>query len=188
MSLPQHLEKFLGTIQGGWSHDADGRKMPFNVVEFAGGPRPNTVTFSTLGLSKTPLRSRTTGKVIHHELVIVIPETMRNGPAPGILQQIGQDAIASEQALLRGDVIGPRGPLFSADSHMEAFYASIPVYFPDGFATLRDDDRDVVMVWLVPISRGEAQFVRAHGWNRFEDELVRADPNLIDLRRQTLFG
>jgi hypothetical protein len=51
----------------------------------------------------------------------------------------------------------------------EAFYAAIPVYFPDGFANYREEDRDVVMVWLVPISGTEAEFVHEHGWNRFED-------------------
>lgn len=62
------------------------------------------------------------------------------------------------------------------------------MYFPDEFATYREADRDVVMVWLIPITRSEAEFVRAHGWSRFEDELVKADPDLIDLRRKTLFG
>jgi len=186
MSLPQHLEKYLGTIQGGWSQDADGGKMPFQVVEFERGPRPDTVAFSTLGLSKTPLHSSATGKTIHHELLIALPESMRHGPAPGILQQIGQEALANGHALLRGDVIGPHRALVSNDSQMEALYASPPVYFPDELATYREDDRDVVMVWLIPITRAEAVFVRMHGWNRFEDELVRTDANLIDPGRTTV--
>ncbi len=186
MSLPQHLEKYLGTIRSGWSQDADGRKVPFSVVDFAQGPRPKTVTFSTLGLSKTPLHSRTTGKTIHHELVIALPESMRQGPVPGILQQVGQGLIADGHALLRGDVIGPRGPLFSDSPKMEALYASPPVYFPDGFATYHDEDRDIVFVWLIPIARAEAEFIRTLGWNRFEDELVRANPDLTDPGRRTV--
>jgi len=65
---------------------------------------------------------------------------------------------------------------------------AIPVYFPDGFANYREEDRDVVMVWLVPISGTEAAFVHDHGWDRFEDELVKADPDLTDLTRATLFS
>jgi hypothetical protein len=186
MNLPEHLEKFLGTIETGWPRDADGRKMPFQVALFARGPRAGTVTFSTLGLSKTPLHSRASGKHIYQELLMIVPESLRVGPVPGVLQQIGQEAIAKGDALLRGDVVGPRGPLFSDESKMEALYAGVPVCFPDEFATYREDDRDVVMVWLIPITRSEAHFVRARGWNRFEDELVKANPDLIDPRRQTL--
>src|SRR2546430_12527269 len=167
MGLPQHLEAFLGPIQGGWSRDIDGHPLPFQVVDFARGPRSHTVTFATLGLSKIPLRSRATGKTIYHELIIVLPESMWGGSAPGILQQIGRDAIASGDELLRGDVVGPRGPMFGVASQMEAFYAAIPVYFPDGFATYREEDRDVVMVWLVPITGTEAPLVREYGLDRF---------------------
>jgi len=161
--------------------------MPFNVVDFANGPRPNTVTFSTLGLSKVPLHAQTERTHVYQELVIVVPDSLRGGPVPGVLQQIGQLAIAKEQAVVRGDVIGPRGPLFTADSQMEALYAALPLCFPDEFATYREGDRDVVMVWLIPIARKEAEFVRAHGWSRFEDELLKADLDLSDLKRQTLF-
>jgi hypothetical protein len=161
--------------------------MPFNVVDFATGPRPHSVTFSTLGLSKVPLHAQTARTHVYEELVIVVPDSLRVGPVPGILQQIGQEAIVKEQAVLRGDVIGPRGPLFTADSPMQALYAALPLCFPDEFATYREGDHDVVMVWLIPITHQEAGFVRVHGWSRFEDELAKADLDLSDLGRQTLF-
>jgi hypothetical protein len=71
---------------------------------------------------------------------------------------------------------------------MEAFYAATPVCFPDEFATYREEDRDVVMVWLIPISAAEAGFVRARGWSQFEDELTGANSDLIDIEREPLFG
>ncbi len=188
MGLPEHLEAFLGTIRGGWSKDADGRKVPFSVAEFPNGPRPGMVTFSTLGLSKIPLHAQTEFTHVYEELVIVVPDSLRVGPVPGILQDIGREAIAQGRAVLRGDVIGPRGPLFSSDSQLEAFYAANPLCFPDEFANYREGDRDVVLVWLIPISGKEADFVRAHGRSRFEDEVVKAAVDLTDLRRRTLFG
>ena len=187
MGLPDHLERFLGTIRGGWTTDADGRKMPFNVAEFPNGPRSDTVTFSTLGLSKVPLHAQTERTHVYEELLIIVPETLRVGPVPGVLQQIGREAMAKQRAVLRGDVIGPRGPLFSAGSPMEAFYAANPICFPEDFASYREADRDVVLVWLIAISRNEAEFVHTHGWSRFEDELMKADLDLTDLRRRTLF-
>ena len=71
---------------------------------------------------------------------------------------------------------------------MEALYAAIPLYFSDEFASFREGDREVVMVWLVPVSRTEAEFVRTHGWGRFEDELTRTNPDLLDVHREPLFA
>ena len=36
-SLPDHLERYLGEIKRGWSRDADGRAVPFQIVECLGG-------------------------------------------------------------------------------------------------------------------------------------------------------
>src|SRR5258708_40061992 len=118
MSLPEHLERFLGPIDAGWSRDFHGNEVPFQVVRFAHGVRPAMIAFATLGLGRLPLRSRTNGKAIHHELVMVVPDTMREGSVPETLQQIGREALQRGEPILRGDVIGPRGPLFSHDSKM----------------------------------------------------------------------
>ena len=112
MDLPGHLESFLGPIDVGWSRDADGTEMPFQVVRFTQGPRLGTTAFATLGLGRLPLRAKTSGKSIYHELVMALPDSLRDRAVPGILQQIGLEAIDRGEALLRGDVIGPRGPLF----------------------------------------------------------------------------
>ena len=65
---------------------------------------------------------------------------------------------------------------------MEALYSAIPVYLPDDFAQFDD----VVLVWLVPISRAEAAFVTANGWSAFEDLLSETDPDLVDVDRKSL--
>src|SRR5207253_7972593 len=54
--------------------------------------------------------------------------------------------------------------------------------------TYREKDRDVSIVWLVPISRGEAEFVRFRGWRQFEDEFAKANPDLVDIKREPIFG
>jgi len=188
MSLPEHLEKFLGTIRGGWSQTADGRRTEFTVVDFAGGSRLHEHAFATLGLSKIPLHSPSHTGHIYQELVIVVPVTLGLVPVPDTLQHVAQEAVATGRAVLRGYVIGPRGPLFYDDSKMEALYAANPWIFPNEFATYREKDRDVSIVWLVPISRGEAEFVRVRGWRQFEDELAKANPDLVDIKREPIFG
>jgi len=181
VGLIQHLESYLGTIDVGWSRTADGEDLSFQVVRFGAGALPGCVVFSTLGLSSVALPSRESGKLVRHEFVMIVPERLQDGPVPGLLQQVGLEVMEAGSPLLRGDVVGPRGPLFAMSS-MEALYASVPVYLPDDFAQVDD----VVFVWLVPVSQAEANFVAANGWSAFEDRLVEAGPDLIDVDRLSI--
>jgi hypothetical protein len=181
--LVEHLESFLGEIEVGWSKDADGFELPFQVVRFTPGALSGCVVFSTLGLSVTSLPSRRSGERIRHEFIMIVPERLREGPVPGLLQQVGLDVLASGSAVLRGDVLGPRGPLFEM-SMMEALYAAIPVYLPDEFGQFRD----VVIAWLVPVARSEADYVAVHGWGAFEERLIDVDPDLTAIDRIPMFA
>jgi Suppressor of fused protein (SUFU) len=184
MGLIEHLEGYLGEIEGGWSRDADGDDMPFEVARFPRGSGRGTISFATLGLSRYPLQSWS-GKEIRHELLMIVPDSLREGPVPGLLQQIGMEALGSARPVLRGEVIGPRGELITG-SPMEALYAAIPVHFPDDFAVYEGDDESVAVVWLVPISAREASYVKRHGWRAFEDLLAELDPDLTDLSRPSM--
>jgi hypothetical protein len=156
----------------------------FKLARFPKGSGSPTVSFATVGLSRHPLRSPS-GKDIRQELMVIVPDGLRDGPIPGLLQQIGTEALAAAKPLLRGDVIGPRGKLIEG-SMMEAVYAAIPVYLPDDFAVYEGEGEQVVVVWLVPISAGEARYVKTHGWKEFEDRLLESDPDLTDVFRASL--
>ncbi|HWD05701.1 MAG TPA: suppressor of fused domain protein [Amycolatopsis sp.] len=186
MGLIEHLEARLGLITGGWSTDPDGRPREFRVAAFAKGVIPGVESFSTIGLSRHDLVSPKSGRKLRLELVA----GERGGPGgeylPGLVGQVADELLASGRALLRGDVIGPRGPLVPG-SMMEAWYAAAPVYYDDGFAGVDlDDGHRAAIVWIVPISRSEAQFVSANGWREFENELIKYDPDLLDLHRDEL--
>lgn len=183
MSLPSHLESYLGPIEAGWRKNADGVEMPFQVARFPNGSGERTISFATLGLSGHVLEGKM--KKILQELLVIVPESLRDGPVPGILQQIGTTVLDSHRALLRGDVLDPHGKLFR-DSKMEAFYVSIPVYFPDEFSVCVQDGNEIIMAWLVPIFRNEMNYVRERGWRDFERQLVESDPNLTDVYREPL--
>ncbi|MEV4055690.1 suppressor of fused domain protein [Amycolatopsis sp. NPDC049688] len=171
MGLIEHLEARLGTITGGWKHDG------YQVAEF------DSDWFATIGLSRHPLHSRRSARHLRLELIT------GGRPAeflPGLLAQVADEVLASGEALLRGDVVGPRGPLVPG-SALEAWYAAIPVYQDDEFAAVDlPDNTRAAIVWLAPISAGEAVFCASHGWRAFEDELVRHDPDLLDLGRAEL--
>lgn len=65
-----HLETFLGPIAGGWTEDAAGARLPFQVVRFEDRPRGNVVTYSTLGLSRHVLELPS--KTVRQELVMAV--------------------------------------------------------------------------------------------------------------------
>ncbi|WP_335872619.1 suppressor of fused domain protein [Bacillus sp. 2205SS5-2] len=182
------LEDHLGMIEQGWSTNVDGEKLPFNVVKFKGGPFSDTVTYSTLGLSHHSLINPDSNKIIKHELFIVADSNFGNQKnIPPILHQLGQEALDGHNAYLRGQVIGPRGRLFK-DTNLEALYATVPVYFPDSFHVFDAGNGEVptIQVWMVPITKIEADFVMRNGWSKFEDLLVDIDPDLIDFTRASI--
>ncbi|WP_329518854.1 suppressor of fused domain protein [Spirillospora sp. NBC_01491] len=189
MNLIDHLEDRLGRIMHGWSRHPNGRPMPFKVAECGGGRLPGINTYVTVGLSETHLPSRVSDKGVHQELMIAVPAELADGPYPVILQEIGLDLIREETALLRGDVVGPFGPM-AEGSGLESFYASIPVHHDDRFAEVEPgaDGREfpIVLTWLIPISRSESDFVSRHGWDDFESEMEKQDPDLFDLHRADL--
>ncbi|RZU16410.1 suppressor of fused protein SUFU [Kribbella rubisoli] len=184
-SMIKHFERQLGPIQDGWSGDPDSNEMPFQIVRFAQGSGDRTVAFATLGLGRYPLISAATGRTIRHELLLLVSEELVNEPFPSLLQEIGEEAIRDDRALLRGDLLGPRGPLIS-ESHLEALYVTMPVYFPDDFATCDSPDGPIVIAWLVPVSLAEARYIDSAGWEAFEDRLIEQDPNLMDFSRKSV--
>lgn len=182
MTLPSHLEAYLGEIDAGWQGSSSAN-VPFQVARFSKGSDEDSVSFASLGLSDHLLRGKS--RQIRQELFMIVPKSLREGPVPGIIQQVGAEALEKHQALLRGDVIGARGPIFR-NSQMEALYVTLPVYFPDEFAVYEQDDKAIAIAWLVPISANEANYVHKHGWSKFEELMERKNPDLVDIHRKPL--
>jgi Suppressor of fused protein (SUFU) len=180
-----HIEKFCGPIVQGWSCDADGNEMPFQVAQMQGGPIAGTTTYSTLGLSKIPLLARNSDRVIRHELVMLsrsnaIPKNM-----PSLLQEVAMEAVQRNVAYVRGEVIGPRRSLFRG-STVTALYVAIPVYFPQDFSTVEYDVGRAIFAWLVPITGQEVSLINEIGWDEFETRLAGQDPDLLDFGRPSI--
>ena len=182
----EHLEVFAGEIVQGWPLDSKDNKLPFQVVQTAGGPRLGTTTFATLGLSNFPLPADKTAhatKLIRHELLMVVPTGAVPPNIVGVIQQAGLEALSRGAAYLRGELLGPKGEIF-AGYEPKALYASLPVYFPDAFWTVAlDGTGDVAFVWLVPLLDKEAHYLSTHGWQDFESKLASEDPDLVDYAR-----
>lgn len=179
--LIEHLESHLGEISGGSRGDAS---APAGVqVAWFGENRPHAgvTTLATLGLSAHHL-AQSGEQGLHQELLMHLPLAGQPGNAAGILFQVAAGLIASGRGLPRGEVIGPRGPLFGSGP-MTALYAAPPVCLPDSFAVCDSGTAEIVMTWLVPVTDEEARYVRDRGWPAFEGALLAEDPDLTDLSR-----
>lgn len=184
-NLIAHLEHFLGRVERGWSKDADGRAVPFNVALFDGEPLGDAQALTTIGLSRSPLLM-SDGRRVRLELVMLFSKAFGPRNLPGVLQQVGLDALANGRAYVRGEVLGPRGVLIP-ETRFEALYVAIPVWLSDEFHAFKPSAGEpVIFVWLVPITATEAAYVRSHGWDAFEDRLVEQDPDLLDLQRESI--
>lgn len=182
----EFLERHLGEIEYGWSKDENGNVLPFQTIRFKGGPFPGTVTYSTLGLSNQGLTSKVSGKLIRQELFFVSYSSFGDRNIPGILQRAGKVACESKHAYLRGEVVGPYGPLFD-DLEMEGLYVSSPVYFEDSFGQFDlDENISYIQSWVFPITKKEAIYIKQNGWDRFEDMLEGINPDLIDFTRASI--
>ncbi len=184
--LVKHCEDHLGPIVGGWTVDASGRKLPFQVVLFEGGPIEGSGVLCTLGLSKFPLRvGEAQPRRLRQELLVMFRRSDGARNLPGILQDLGMEALERDIAYALGDVVGPRGEL-RAGVTVSAFYTALPVYLPDSFQVCRLLPEPIVFAWLVPITEAEAAFARASGRDAMEDLLESADPDLLDFARASV--
>ncbi|GAA3905095.1 suppressor of fused domain protein [Streptomyces lannensis] len=186
MNLIEHMESRLGRLAEGWSVDPDSNPMPFQLGRFQDGTLPGVVTYATIGLGKHALTSRTSGRGIHQELLLSVRSENASGVFPALIHQLAMGLLEHGDAILRGDVIGPRGAIIP-ESSLEAFYAAIPVYYDDAFAAVDlESGSRTVMVWMVPIGKSEAAFVAKAGWAAFESKLAEQDPDLLDLKRSEI--
>ncbi|MCX4791830.1 suppressor of fused domain protein [Streptomyces sp. NBC_01221] len=185
--LIDHLEGRLGRMGGAWpARDGAPEGSP-QVAWFRDGRLPRVQAFATIGLFRTPLRVRTSDRHYHLELLACdyLKDGQESGPLPGVVEFVAERMVQGGHAVLRGDVIPLPVPLPGGSK--TALYAALPVYFDDDFFSVTiENGSDVAIVWLVPITSVEADFVRVQGWQAFEQALAAQDPDLVDINRAGL--
>lgn len=178
MNLITHLENELGPICEGW-----GEAGQIRVAKFQDQPWDGVSTYSTIGFSHHPL-SATAGeqKRIRAELLFSAYSQVRGSEIASVLLTFSEYLIGQGRALLRGDVVGPSRELIPG-SQLCALYASMPVFFDDNFSVFCGSDFSTVLIWLIPLYESEANYVKACGWDRFEDRMESMSVDFCNLRR-----
>lgn len=187
-ALIDHLERRLGRMTNSWRGVPREGLPTFNVGCFSGGVFAETTGYSTLGLSKVALHAPGHDRHLFLELFAAArdPSDACRDSFLGALEFVWSKCLDSREAVLRGEVVA-LPPMAMVASRFPYLYAAMPVYYDDDFdSVVVESGDDVAIVWLVPITSGEANFVAERGWEEFEKELVKYDPDLMDIKRKAI--
>lgn len=182
MNLIQHLEHYLGEISYGWK-DSGSNSSP-TVAAFYNHPFDDINTYVTVGMSDLVLQMGN-HRTIRQELVFFAYRNFEGKKVASFLSTFAESIISSNRALLRGDVVGPSGPIILG-SLLNSVFSAIPMILPDSFSVFEDSVPKTVFSWVIPIHEEEANYIRANGWSNFEVLLERKNPELWDLHRTSI--
>lgn len=181
INIDKHLEKYLGEISTGWS---DNNSPGIQIVLFKSQPSLSTNTYSTLGLSNSVLTIKGTKKV-RQELLLSVNGLLGTNVWTNLLLFISSEMVQKSRALLRGELIEFKEPIING-SDFYGIYVTIPVLFDSNFQVYSNGDSEVVLVWLIPVTRNECIFIHNYGWSKFEDLLEEKNIDLTNLERESV--
>jgi hypothetical protein len=182
MNIIEHAEKFLGKISQGWKENTSSDGL--QVVCFKDAPFESVDTFMTAGLSHHEL-TISDEKKGRQELVLPISAKDLSEMVVSLLLFVCELILKNHDAVLRGQVIRLSMDV-TERLGFDALYCTIPVFMNDEFATFGESQPLIVIVWMIPIYKNEADYIDTHGWSKFEDLLEKKTPDLFSLGREPI--
>ena len=186
--LIDHLERRLGQLTAGWKGTAREGLPTVNVGCFTGGVFADTTGYATVGLSRVPLHNPGRDRHLFLEFIAAEhgPDDISRSMFPRALEFVASRCLDTREAVLRGEVI-PLPEYIIRGSRFTSLYTALPVYYDAEFKSVVVENGDAIAIaWLIPLTSREAQFVADHGWGQFEGELLKHDPDLMDMNRKTV--
>lgn len=185
MGLIDHFERRLGRISDGRSRKIDG----VQIAHYEGGQFRDVESWSTLGMSRHILTVRGTDNRYALEVFFAARRISGGFTADmgRCVEWIASEMVRRHEARIRGDV-QQLPSVIHANSVLDNVYFANPVYYDEDFYSveLEHGGQSAGIVWLIPIGPREARYVREHGWQAFEEQLERADPDLFDMARSEI--
>lgn len=189
MSLIEHIESNLGVIKNSWKLNLENTNL--QVVKFLNKPFEDLVTYCTVGLSNFDLKINNV-KTIKQELIFTVPKDQlyyNDEDVASFILTFAKHIIETQKALLRGEIVGPGNILFR-NTKSNSIYCSIPVFYEDDFHVYKGSSPETIFVWLIPLLKNDALFIKQNGWNAFEDILENIEDISIfwDLEKSLVFN
>jgi len=174
-----HIERHLGTIGASWTLKENENHV--QVIRYPDAPIKSVATFVTLGLSHHLLAMSDTQN-IRQELIFSAYQKFNEGKIASMLLTFSDFVIHRHKAILRGDIECSNEPIIP-DIPLTCLYATIPTLFQDSIDVCHLTSPPTVFVWLLPLHRSEANFVKTNGWSKFEEMLEKLKADVFDLCR-----
>lgn len=181
--LRAHVAKYCGDFPARAFRD---EAMGVSVAAFADTPDAGLHTFLTVGVSGHVLSQRVSDRPLRVELLVCVDKKYATLPWQEVLLAVAKGLIESHVPPMRGEVLGPAGPLFpeASWSHATALLCSEPAFYPVEFSEVICDGTTIVFVELIPITSSEADWIRERGWSAFFDRVNRGEVDICDLARE----
>ena len=151
------------------------------MVLFVNRPFEDALTFATHGLSDHKM-TMPDGRDVRLELLFACWRDQDRGAVASFLGSFADSIVGRHKPPLRGEVVGPGETILEGTS-MNSVYVCLPAVFEKTLAVYPETTPSTVVVWIIPIYRQEAEYVKTHGWKAFEDLLEKTDPDLLDVTR-----
>ncbi len=179
--FPGFLEKHLGQISKAWTKDKDGKELDCHILQWNNQPEEACLTFVTNGLIGNNFNLYD-GNLIQEELMVCCTDTSYHRSLVNHLLSVTDLLKKQQRALLPGHVVGPYpAPIENTDK--KGFFVAPPIYHPAEVALFTESDPTTYLIWLVPITENEAEFIFSHGHVAFTNLLEEQGPDVLDLNR-----
>ncbi len=181
-TLREHVERFCGGEPQCSFRDEDTALI---VAKWVDAPAPGLDAWLTVGLSRYRLRQPCSGTLVRQELLCCCSAEWSHLRWEEVLLSIAGRVVASEKALMRGQLLGPAGPLFpeEPDLTVTALLCTPPAFFADDFAEYGPPDDVTLFVELIPVTNVECERVSSEGWSWFFSAADQGQIDILDLTR-----
>lgn len=183
--LIEHMEKFLGRIRGGGPAGRTASGAVVSVAEYEPAVQNGPIHYSTIGLSKIGSDSDGQDGRALTEFLMSSSSREASSVMGSILAQVTKESLEDGRPPSLGDVLGPRGQMFEG-SEMEAVYVRKPDHISESFCSFQVGENEVQVLWLAPITKAEAQYIRLHGAIDFELLVQQEHPDFENVKRKSL--
>ena len=182
-NLALAIEQRLGKISQAWKFGLG--TSHYHICEFENQIFHNIRFHGTIGFSEQSLLTKDGKKETYQEFVVGVDKNDDSKWIPAVLEQICSSLTQQNSPVLRGDILGPHGPLHSSTT-LTAFYATYPFFLDEHLHVLNVNLKQRILVWLIPIYDTEVRFIEKNGWQTFEDILEQNIGSLTQMDRHAL--
>jgi len=159
-------------------------KSSIDVLGCSGSPCTDASTYATIGLSESSSGFFSNGKEIGVEVVMAAND--RYPLIPNIVSTCAFNRINSQMSIHPGAVHRNVIREYYPESTMAHVLFILPFFWDARLKSTMIENRLVSWLYSMPISNGELEFLDRRGFEALEDELYRADVDILDIGRPGL--